>query len=127
MKDKEFAERIGDYVEFASVKEIFEIYERKSLSSRLQTVTSLTQGIPREEYAMLAAYNAFNKLDAVNGLDRSMKQASVLLNDFKDFKLSKEDAEANKKDKLGIPEPVVIREKVLFRYAEYYAPLSTLR
>ena len=125
MKDKEFAERIGDYVEFASVKEIFEIYEKKE--SELQIADryiAYSKEFPKGKYAMLAAYNAFNKLDAVNELDRSMKQASVLLNDFKDFKLSKKDAEANKKDKLGIPEPVVIREKVLFRYAEYYARLA---
>ena len=83
MKDKEFAERIGDYVEFASVKEIFEIYEKQE--SELQIADryiAYSKEFPKGKYAMLAAYNAFNKLDAVNELDRSMKQASVLLNDF---------------------------------------------
>lgn len=121
MADKDFAKNTAALVEGASFNEIMFVYEPKGdVLDTAKRYEGFADEFPKSKYAMVGAYNSIVSYDKSNLLEKSIAMAERVLTAYADFKISDEDVKKSEKDGAKLPQPLEIREKVLFMMGGFW-------
>ena len=125
MGDRSFAKTINEFVEGSSFNEILFVFEPKSKPGEIADYyTSFVKEFPKSKYALIGLYNAVINYDKANRLEDSIARGNKILKDYKDFKFKEEDLTKSKREGNSLPDPLDIREKVLFMAGSFAERLA---
>lgn len=123
--DKEFAKKVGEFLEGSSFNEILFVYEPKGdVKDSGDRYAGFVKEFPSSKYVMVGLFNAVVNYDKSNLLEKALEQAEIALTKYKDFKISEAEIEKSNREGSKLPTPADIREKILFLTASFHERLA---